>query len=170
MNRKDGLPIQKVRDRRALLGITAAAICCLSLATFADESVASCPAYERASDATTIVDEQLTENAHARGHQLIQGLQETRHEHAFIGDVRGLGLMVGVEISGSDRYTSKELAEKIQTNCLDQKMLLLTCGTYGNVIRWIPPLVVSEDQIDKGLQIFANACDQANTWPKTSKE
>jgi 4-aminobutyrate aminotransferase len=79
-----------------------------------------------------------------------------------MGDVRGLGLMVGVELSDpSDRRPDGDLAKRIQQGCLSRKLLLLTCGTYGNVIRWIPPLVVTEQQIDEGLTIFAQAMDEA---------
>jgi 4-aminobutyrate aminotransferase len=50
----------------------------------------------------------------------------------------------------------------VQKACLDRDLLLLTCGTFDNVIRWIPPLVVSESQIDEALGIFAEALGSVN--------
>jgi 4-aminobutyrate aminotransferase-like enzyme len=53
------------------------------------------------------------------------------------------------------------LTNKVVKLCADRKLLFLTCGTYQNVIRWIPPLVVTEAQIDESLKIFAAALDRA---------
>ena len=79
----------------------------------------------------------------------------------FIGDVRGLGLMVATEFT-SDGKPDKEIAISIQTACLARNLLLLTCGTYGNVIRWIPPLIVTEEQVDDALNIFTRALEEVN--------
>ncbi|MCI0576576.1 MAG: aminotransferase class III-fold pyridoxal phosphate-dependent enzyme, partial [Chloroflexi bacterium] len=95
--------------------------------------------------------EGLLDNAVARGQQLRDGLEELQVRWPFLGDVRGPGLMVGVEIGVPGRGPDKDLAGRIQAQCLAANMLLLTCGTYGNVIRWIPPLVVTEQQINDGL-------------------
>jgi 4-aminobutyrate aminotransferase len=107
-----------------------------------------------------IRDEGMLANATERGQQLRDGLEELAGRHPVLGDVRGLGLMVGTELTTSDQGPGKALATRIQAECLEQNLLLLTCGTYGNVIRWIPPLVVSERQIDDGLTIFAQALDR----------
>ncbi len=78
--------------------------------------------------------------------------------YPFFGDVRGLGLMVGVEMSlPGGRHPNPEVAKQIQQACLERNMMLLTCGTYGNVIRWIPPLVATEQQINDGLTLFEDA-------------
>jgi 4-aminobutyrate aminotransferase len=105
--------------------------------------------------------EGIVENAANRGQQLQDGLAELQTRFPILGDVRGLGLMVGVEVGASGRAPDKALAGRIQQGCLTEDMLLLTCGTYGNVIRWIPPLVVSEAQINDGLHIFARAVENA---------
>lgn len=104
----------------------------------------------------TLQDEKLVENAAEMGDRLMAGLRKLQKQYPFIGEVRGRGLMVGVEITaeGSD---SKSLTSAIQQGCLERDMLLLTCGTYGNVIRWIPPLIVNKAQIDEGLAIFEAA-------------
>jgi 4-aminobutyrate aminotransferase len=63
--------------------------------------------------------------------------------------------MVGVEFQDAD------FAKAVQNACLAQRLLLLTCGTFGNVIRWIPPLVVTAEQIQEALAIFEQALVQA---------
>jgi 4-aminobutyrate aminotransferase-like enzyme len=66
--------------------------------------------------------------------------------------------MVGVEITAKNGE-SKGITSSIQRACLEKNLLLLTCGTYGNVIRWIPPLVVNTQQIDEALIIFQDALE-----------
>lgn len=110
-----------------------------------------------AAAATTIEvirDEKLVENAAAQGDRLMAGLRELQAEYPVIGDVRGRGLMVGVEFTGLDHKPAAEIATRVQKACIERNLLLLTCGTYGNVIRWIPPLVVNSQQIDEALAIF----------------
>jgi 4-aminobutyrate aminotransferase len=85
------------------------------------------------------------------------GLRELQAEYPIIGDVRGLGLMVGVEFTHPDRTPAAEMAARVQKACLARDLLLLTCGAYGNVIRWIPPLVVNSAQIDAALAVFNEA-------------
>jgi 4-aminobutyrate aminotransferase len=104
----------------------------------------------------TLKEEKLVENAAEMGERLMAGLRKLQKQYPFIGDVRGRGLMVGLEIEGRDS-AAKSLTSAIQNACLERDMLLLTCGTYGNVIRWIPPLVVNAEQIDEGLAIFEQA-------------
>ncbi len=107
-------------------------------------------------------DEGLVENAAAMGDRLMAGLRELQAEYPFIGDVRGLGLMVATEFTGEDGHHGKDFATQVQKACLAENLLLLTCGTYGNVIRWIPPLVVNAEQIDHALDIFKRAVKQVN--------
>jgi 4-aminobutyrate aminotransferase len=104
-------------------------------------------------------DEKIVENAAARGAQLHKGLFELQKEFKILGDVRGLGLMVGTEFVKADGSPDATTMAKVNQYCTDHKLLMLTCGTYGNVIRWIPPLVVTEEQIDESLKIFAAALD-----------
>jgi 4-aminobutyrate aminotransferase len=106
-------------------------------------------------------DEKLPENSAARGDQLMRGLRQLQREFPIIGDVRGIGCMVATEFVDADGLPDKAMTQKLVKLCADQKLLLLTCGTYENVIRWIPPLVVNEAQIDEALKIFAAALDRA---------
>ena len=98
----------------------------------------------------------LVENAAARGEQLLHGLQEVKRKYPVIGDVRGLGLMVATEFT-KDGKPDQKTAKAVQNKCLMNNLLLLTCGTYENVIRWIPPLIVTEEQINEGVNTFAHA-------------
>jgi 4-aminobutyrate aminotransferase-like enzyme len=104
-----------------------------------------------------IREEGLAANARARGAQLTAGLRELQAEFPVIGDVRGPGLMVGVELGWSGREPLPELAKAVQQECMARDLLLLTCGAHGNTVRWIPPLVVDEAQIAAGLEIFGQA-------------
>ena len=101
--------------------------------------------------------ENMLGNARVRGEQLINQLRRLQLEYPVIGDVRGLGLMVGVEFRTSDRKPDKKTTKAIVQACFERKLMLLTCGTYDNVIRWIPPLIVTNEQIDEAIRIFAEA-------------
>ncbi len=107
----------------------------------------------------TIEEEKLVENAAKRGEQLRDGLSELQSNFPVIGDVRGLGLMVATEFS-KDGQPDDNTAKAIQQACLARNLLLLTCGTYENIIRWIPPLIVSDEQIEDALGIFAKALEE----------
>lgn len=103
-----------------------------------------------------IRNEGLAANAAVMGDRLMQGLRDLQSEYPRVGDVRGRGLMVGTEFTNDGRPAA-EIAAKVQQACIQRNLLLLTCGTYGNVIRWIPPLVVNSDQIDAALEVFNEA-------------
>ncbi len=101
------------------------------------------------------LEERLAERADHLGKLLLGGLEKIKKEFSIIGDVRGLGLMAGVEFVGEDGHTpSKEKAKAVQRACIKNGLLLLTCGTDDNVIRWIPPLIINESQLEEGLSIF----------------
>jgi 4-aminobutyrate aminotransferase len=102
-------------------------------------------------------DEGMIENSRLRGEQLINHLKRVQLDFPIIGDVRGIGLMVGVEFRTADRKPDKTTTKAIVLECFNRKLLLLTCGTYDNVIRWIPPLVVTEKEIDQAVNIFIEA-------------
>jgi 4-aminobutyrate aminotransferase len=101
-------------------------------------------------------DENLPGNAACEGERLTHGLKQLQAQHPIIGDVRGPGLMIGVEFMREGKPDATTTSA-VQKACLEQKLMLLSCGTYGNVIRWIPPLVVNDAQIDEALGIFAGA-------------
>ena len=101
-------------------------------------------------------DEKMLENATARGFQLQTGLRKLQEEYPQIGDVRGLGLMIGSEFEVEGSYKkAKGLVKNLIKSAEDQGLLLLSCGTYDSTVRWIPPLNVTEAQVGDALQIFA---------------
>jgi 4-aminobutyrate aminotransferase len=102
-------------------------------------------------------EENMPGNAAIRGIQLMTGLRKLQEQYPLIGDVRGLGLMVGTEFTVNGKPAEKALIKGVVHACEEAGLLLLTCGTYDNVIRWIPPLVVNEAQINEALGIFAEA-------------
>jgi 4-aminobutyrate aminotransferase len=101
-------------------------------------------------------DENLPGNAACEGERLTTGLKQLQADYPVLADVRGPGLMIGCEFTRDGKPVA-EAATAVQKACLERRLLLLTCGTYGNVIRWIPPLVVDDAQIDDALAIFAEA-------------
>ena len=104
-----------------------------------------------------IREENLLENTVQRGAQLTRGLQHLQEEYPVIGDIRGLGLMIGTEFRDADGRPDMKTAKAVSAGCLERGLMLLTCGPWNNTIRWIPPLVAGREQIDQGLSIFADA-------------
>ncbi|MGD8457064.1 MAG: aminotransferase class III-fold pyridoxal phosphate-dependent enzyme [Anaerolineales bacterium] len=104
-----------------------------------------------------IREEGLLENAKARGEQLMAGLRHLQKQYPVIADVRGLGLMVGAEMRDSNGKPDATTAKAIIEACFEEKMILLDCGLWDNTVRWIPPLIITEDQIAEGLDRFEKA-------------
>ena len=103
-----------------------------------------------------IREERLVENAAARGAELRAGLGRIAAEDDRIGDVRGPGLMVGVELvrSPDGREPDGDLADRVMAACADAGLLVLLCGRQHQVVRWIPPLNVTAAEIAEGVEIF----------------
>ncbi len=74
-----------------------------------------------------------------------------------MGDVRGKGLMIGLEFNDENGKPSKEIADQVAAKCLEQKMIVLTCGQGGQVIRLIPPLNISDADAEKACEILEKA-------------
>ena len=107
----------------------------------------------------TIAQEGLVANAAARGEQLLAGLREMMATDERIGNVRGKGLMVGVELV-KDRATrdpDTDTSEALIGASAEQGLLVLNCGMHHNVIRFLPPIDVSAEEISRGLEMFAAA-------------
>ncbi|HET7734779.1 MAG TPA: aminotransferase class III-fold pyridoxal phosphate-dependent enzyme [Nocardioidaceae bacterium] len=104
-----------------------------------------------------IKEEGLVENARVVGASLATGLEKVAAEHSEIGDVRGLGLMLASEFITTDGAPDPAAAARAQQEAVRQGLLLLTCGAFGNVVRMIPPLVVTEQQVQDALVIWADA-------------
>ena len=77
-------------------------------------------------------------------------LDELAGRHAAIGEVRGLGPMLALEL----REQSPDLAQRITAAAFERGLLLLSCGLYGNVLRLLPPLTVSDEELGRGLELL----------------
>ena len=103
-------------------------------------------------------DENMLANAAEKGIQLMTGLRKLQEEYPQIGDVRGKGLMIGTEFSANgNRAKEKQMVKDVIHSAEEKGMLLLSCGTYDNTLRWIPPLNVTSEQVNDGLRIFGEA-------------
>jgi 4-aminobutyrate aminotransferase len=103
-------------------------------------------------------DEGLVARAETLGHRLLSGLREAAGSHSHVAEVRGRGLMVGIEFADPDTLAPRpDLAKAVITEALAHRLLLLSCGTWGQVVRIIPPLVTTEQEIDQSLAILAEA-------------
>jgi 4-aminobutyrate aminotransferase len=96
----------------------------------------------------------LVENSAEQGARLIGVLREIAQDTKTVADVRGRGLMVGCEFVDPDGTPRPDLATSAQQAAIDEGLLLLTCGTRGNVVRFIPPLIVTPEQIDEGVEAW----------------
>ena len=89
----------------------------------------------------------------------MDGLAEIQSRYPVLGDIRGPGLMVGCEFTDPDTGQPRaDIVKNVTTHAFEEgNLILLTCGMCGNAIRWTPPLVVTEAQINEGLGIFERA-------------
>ncbi len=96
-----------------------------------------------------ITEDGFLDNVNARGEQLRAGLRKLAEKHPDIVQVRGPGLMVATQFTDPGRVAA------VITHCLrNGKLIIMNAGTYGNVIRWMPPLVTTEAEIDMALAAF----------------
>ena len=100
--------------------------------------------------------ENILGNAMKQAEMMNSFLKILMNENEFIGDVRGYGPMIGVEIveSKNSKTPNKEKAQDIINNCRDNGLLLVTCGEYGNVIRFIGPLTTPLNHVEEALEKF----------------
>jgi len=101
--------------------------------------------------------EGILKNSVAKGAELIRRLRDLQQRMPAIGDVRGLGLMIGVELVKKDGTPNKELQKQIRKVCLDSGMVVLSCGAHDNVLRLVPPLNLSQAELDEGWEILNGA-------------
>jgi len=126
-------------------------------------NVVACAAANATLD--VIADERLVANARERGAQLLAGLRRVAAGRRSVGDVRGLGLMLALEfVDGADpesRTPDADLTRRVQAEALDRNLIVLTAGTWNNVVRIIPPLVTTADEVAQALAILAESLDAA---------
>jgi 4-aminobutyrate aminotransferase len=104
-----------------------------------------------------IEDEQLCARAARLGTKLMDSLNAMRAKVPQISDVRGLGCMVAVEFAKADGTPDTDFTKLVQKRAQEAGLLLLTCGVYANVIRFLFPLTTEETVLDEGLAILGKA-------------
>lgn len=107
-----------------------------------------------------IENEGLLDRAATIGATLSNTLESLKSRHSQVGEVRGLGAMVGVELVESDGSPHKTAAEAIVNSALEDGLLALSCGTYGNVVRLLPPLNLSDAELEEGAVKLTRAFDK----------
>jgi 4-aminobutyrate aminotransferase len=99
---------------------------------------------------------QLARNAEKLGNHVIKHFKDLQEEVSLIGDVRGLGLMIGIELV-KDRKTkepAKREATQVLKSCFKKGLMILSCGE--SVVRIMPPLVITKEELDQGLEILSD--------------
>jgi len=150
-----GLPLSGIAARREILAAWAPGA---HGGTYGGNVVA-CAAALATLD--VIADEGLVANAEARGHQLLDGLHQVSSGHPGVGQVRGLGCMLALELVkpgvGDGRTPDPDLAKRILAEALKRKLILLSAGSFGQVVRIIPPLVTTPDEVDQAVRIIGDS-------------
>jgi len=101
----------------------------------------------------TLRSERLPERAAALGERILERVRGWRVDHPRLGDVRGRGFMIGLEFM-EDGRPAPELVQRIIKAAVDRNLLVLSCGVDENVIRLIPPLTLTEEEMTHGLDIL----------------
>ena len=106
----------------------------------------------------TMEEEKLVDRARHIGAKIHEAMTTLQKQYPIIGDVRGRGAMQAIELvkAGSDQ-PNPEAVTAIVKYCQQKGVLILTAGTYGNVIRFLPPLVIEDQLLNDALAVFAEA-------------
>ncbi|MTT32809.1 aminotransferase class III-fold pyridoxal phosphate-dependent enzyme [Terrilactibacillus sp. BCM23-1] len=99
----------------------------------------------------------LIKNAEEMGQYFMERLNELKRSFPVVADVRGLGLMVGVEFLKDDGTPDSQIVSLIRESALEKGLLLLPCGVNKNVIRFIPPTIITKSEIDTSIQILTES-------------
>ncbi len=106
----------------------------------------------------TMREQDLAGRATAIGERMLPALRALQEAHPVIGDVRGRGAMVAIElVKPGTIEPDPATTQAVAKFCHAAGLVVLTCGTFGNVLRFLPPLVISDDLLDEGLSILAEA-------------
>jgi 4-aminobutyrate aminotransferase len=104
-----------------------------------------------------IEQENLLENTRRMGERITARLRLLKTKYPSLGEIRGLGLMIGIEFVDADGNPDGKRLEALVNACFDRKLLLLDCGSKDHVIRFLPPLNCSQNEVDDALDIFEQA-------------
>ncbi|HNO30141.1 MAG TPA: aminotransferase class III-fold pyridoxal phosphate-dependent enzyme, partial [Anaerolineales bacterium] len=113
-----------------------------------------------------LIESEFMKNAAEVGEYAIDALKEIQARHPSIGDVRGKGLMIGVELvkNKETKEPARELTDRLVDLAFERGLLTLSCGK--SVIRIAPPLSITKNEMDEGLRIFEEALTTAEKEQK----
>jgi 4-aminobutyrate aminotransferase/(S)-3-amino-2-methylpropionate transaminase len=100
-------------------------------------------------------EEGLVQKAADLGEKLKKRFEQWQQQFAIIGEIRGLGAMLGLElVKGDSREPAAEEAKKLVNFCYEKKLVILACGSYSNIIRILAPFVITDEQLEQGLAVM----------------
>lgn len=102
------------------------------------------------------------ENCNRMGAYFVEELHKLKADYPQIAEIRGLGLMIGMECLDQDGQPDAKTVSGLKEKALEKGLILLTCGTDKNVIRFIPPLTVSKEEIDQAVRIIRESLSELN--------
>ena len=104
--------------------------------------------------------ERLVERAESGGERLLAGLRDAARQHPRVAEVRGRGMMIGIELADPGTLAPRpDVAKRVLAEALARNLLLLTCGIHGQVVRVIPPLVTTDAEIDQAIAVIGEALE-----------
>src|SRR5438093_7033468 len=130
-----------------------------SISTFGGNPIASSYAL---ANLEFIEDQRLQERAYKIGNSLYRDLKDLGDRYGIVGEVRGKGLMIGVELV-ADRESKTPAADKanqVMETCRERGLLVGRGGLYGNVIRMAPPMVITEDDAARAVETLSIAFEE----------
>lgn len=151
----NGLPLSAIGSSKDLFGKWPPGV---HGTTFGGNAVACAAAVE----VVNVVKEVLP-SVPALSEQAFAGLRSVQAKHPTVGDVRGLGLMIGIELVDADGSPDSTALEFVRTHLLETGMIFHPCGPDHNIIRFIPPLVISPEDLNRGIGLIDDAL---NAWEK----
>ncbi len=111
-----------------------------------------------------LIEDDMLARSKVLGETLIQKFNALKDKYEIIGDVRGKGPMLGLELV-RDRETKEpasDEAKKLVQLCYDKGLIILSCGNFGNVIRTLMPFVITDEQLERGLTILEESLNELN--------
>jgi 4-aminobutyrate aminotransferase/(S)-3-amino-2-methylpropionate transaminase len=108
-------------------------------------------------------EENMLAKSVALGEKLKARFEKWQKEFSVIGEIRGLGAMLGLEfVRGGTKDPAADEAKQLAAYCLGKGLLVLVCGSYGNVVRVLTPFVITDEQLEKGLAIMEDGLKEVS--------
>jgi len=104
----------------------------------------------------TFEKERLLDRAEVIGERVMERFKKMERDHEIVGDVRGVGAMVAMELvkDRATREPAKDETSALVKKCYEKGLVTISAGTYGNIMRILMPLVITDEQLDRGLNIL----------------